>query len=775
MQGVGFRPFVHGLATSLRLGGFVRNTPGGVLIEVEGGDAALDQFAADLIDRAPAQSTVEHCAIGSVPSLGESTFRIDGSDLHVPAGTVPRIPPDAATCPDCLRELFDPSDRRYRYPFITCTVCGPRLTIITGSPYDRERTTMSAFPMCAACRREYDDPRQRRFHAESIACAACGPEVRLVDRTGRAIDGEPFESLAAALAAGRIAAVKGLGGYHLACDASNAVAVAALRTRKHRDEKPFAVMFASLEDVEAVCELDDAGRELLASAARPIVIARRASRAAAGAGVPAPETAPGSALVGAMLPSTPVHHLLMRAAGRPLVMTSGNRSDEPIVIDDQDALGRLAGIADLFLVNDRPIRVRCDDGVSRVVAGQELPVRRSRGQAPRPARLPVACGVPTLAAGGHLKNTFALARGHDAVLSHHIGDLDEYAAHAAFRGEITLYERLFGIAPQVIAHDLHPDYESTRYALERARREGLETIAVQHHHAHVASCMAEHGLTSPVIGVAFDGSGDGGDGTVWGGEFLVGDAAVTRRAGHLRAVALPGGEQAAKEPWRMAVSHLIDAGEAVAGLAPASGDEGARQLRLVARMIEQGVNAPLTSSAGRLFDAIAAIAGVRLRMSFEGQAAMELESLAVKGSDYGYPHAIEAWAAPTGNNQPGRVSAGGVSVVDTRPMIRAAAADARRGAGPGAIASRFHRGLADAVGAMCGRLRDDTGLADVVLTGGVFLNAVLTLECERQLTLMGFRVFRHRIVPPNDGGLSLGQLYVAAARRRAPAVSGQDV
>lgn len=762
VQGVGFRPFVHALASEFRLDGFVRNTPGGVLIEVEGAAGALDRFERDLVARAPAAAAIEACTSVPCPARGEAGFRIEASDLT--AGLPPRIPPDAATCAGCLHELFEPSNRRYLYPFITCAACGPRLTIITGAPYDRERTTMAAFAMCAACRGEYEDPRDRRFHAESIACAACGPRVTLHDRAGAAVAGDPFLAVAAALAAGGIAAIKGLGGYHLACDAANAAAVGELRLRKHRDEKPFAVMFASLDDIAACCAAGPGERELLASAARPVVLLRRRDAPASGVPAPCAETAPASGLVGAMLPSTPVHYLLMRAARRPLVMTSGNRSDEPMAIDDADARARLAGIADLFLANDRPIRVRCDDGVSRVAGGAELPIRRSRGQAPRPLRLPAACVRPVLAAGGHLKNTFALASGRDAFISHHIGDLDEYSAHAAFRGDIALYEQLFGISPRVIAHDLHPDYESTRYAIARARREGLETLAVQHHHAHVASCMAEHGLSEPVIGVAFDGSGYGGDGTVWGGEFLVGDARAVRRAAHLRTVPLPGGEQAVKEPWRMAVSHLLDAGEAIDGMAPGSG--GARELRLIGRMIEQGVNAPLTSSAGRLFDAIAALAGLRMRMSFEGQAAMELESLAAGKPDSGYPHAIDEGAP---ENTPGMIP-----VLDTRPMIQAAAADARRRAGPGTIARRFHAGLAAAICAMCSRLRDQTALADVVLTGGVFLNAVLTLDCERQLTLMGFRVYRHRLVPPNDGGLSLGQLYAAAAQQHAPAAPEQD-
>lgn len=766
VQGVGFRPFVHGLATRLSLGGFVRNTPGGVVIEVEGHPDSLSRFERDLTATAPASSQIDECIAATLPARGDLTFSIEHSETaaapDAAANPAVHVAPDVATCDDCLRELFDPSNRRWRYPFTTCAACGPRLTIVTGAPYDRVRTTMAAFVMCAECRGEYDDPHDRRFHAESIACVRCGPRVRLVDRMGTAVDGDPFSRVAAVLLDGGIAAVKGLGGYHLACDAGSAAAVGALRLRKHRDEKPFAVMFGTIEDVERVCDVGPQARALLLSPAAPIVLLERRG----GPSVPAPceATAPGGDLVGAMLPSTPVHHLLMRAVGGPLVMTSGNRSDEPVAIDDADALVRLAAAADVFLMNDRPIQVRCDDSVSRAAGGSQIPIRRSRGHAPKPVRLPVACAAPVLATGGHLKNTFALASGREAFVSHHVGDLDEYTALAAFRGDIALYERLLVVTPRVVAHDLHPDYESTRYARERAGREGLATVAVQHHHAHVASCMAEHGLTGPVIGVAFDGSGYGGDGTVWGGEFLVGDARAVARAGHLRPIALPGGERAVTEPWRVAASHLLDAGEPLDALAARLGRNGAADLRLVERMITRSLNAPMASSAGRLFDAMAALAGLRLRMSFEGQAAMELESLAARGADSGYPHAIAdggaLWA--TGNNHPGRVS-----VLDTRPMIAAAAADARAGAAAAVIARRFHGGLAAAITAMCGRLRAATGIDDVVLTGGVFLNAVLTIACERQLTAMGFRVHRHHLVPPGDGGLSLGQLYVAAAQGAA--------
>lgn len=747
VQGVGFRPFVYGLASRFSLTGFVRNGPHGVLIEVEGQPSDLERFEAELVGRPPSHATIDGCVSAALPVQGDAAFRIEISESGTGrAAADVRVSPDLATCDACLAELFDPSNRRFRYPFITCTACGPRLTIVTGVPYDRQRTTMAAFPMCEACQREYDNPGDRRFHAESIACAACGPRVRLRNRGGTLITGESFTRLAGVIRAGGIAAVKGLGGYHLACDATNDTVVNELRRRKHRDEKPFAVMFESVEAAAAECVIDATERELLCASARPIVLLRR--RRSRGPLAPAEGSAPGCPDLGAMLPSTPIHHLLMREVGRPLVMTSGNRSDEPIAYEDAEALTRLAGIADVFLTHDREIRVRCDDGVTRAARGRELPIRRSRGQAPRPVRLPFPCAEPVLAVGGQLKNTFALGRGRDGFVSHHIGDLDELSAYRAFCRDIDLYERLLAVEPRVIVHDLHPGYSSTRYAVERAGAAGLTTMAVQHHHAHVASCMAEHGLSEPVIGVAFDGTGYGEDGTVWGGEFLVGDACSVHRAAHLRPVALPGGDQAVREPWRMALAHLLDA-----GLGPAAIDErvGKDRVRTVTRMIERGVNTPRTSSAGRLFDAIAAIAGVRDHVSFEGQAAMQLEWLAGEvDSDSGYPHHLE----PEGDRL----------IVDTRPMITEARRDVDRGRSVATVARRFHVALADVVESVCVRLRERTGIEAVVLSGGVFLNVILALDCEARLSRAGFRVFGHRMVPPGDGGVSLGQLAVAAAR-----------
>ncbi|CAN5818971.1 carbamoyltransferase HypF [soil metagenome] len=747
VQGVGFRPFVYSLAQRLALQGFVRNTAHGVLIQVEGHAVALDAFQSELLTEPPPLASIARAGITPIPLRGEQGFRIDTSDDVGPQGDGNvRISPDVATCEACLHDLYDSGNRRHLYPFITCATCVPRRTIVTGAPYERERTTMARFSMCETCRREYEDPSDRRFHAETIACARCGPSLSLRDSDFRPIAGDPIARLASFLAGGGIAAIKVVGGYHLACDATNADAVAQLRLRKHRDEKPFAVMFESLEAITRVCDPSEVERRVLVSAARPIVLVRRAPQSFS-PDRPVEGVAPGSWVLGAMLPSNPVQHLLLRAVRRPLVMTSGNRSQEPVAVEDVDAFERLAGIADAFMTNDRPIHVRCDDGVSRVARAAELPIRRSRGDAPRPVRLPNACGAAVLAVGGHLKNTFALGRHHDAFVSHHVGDLDDFGAYSAFEREIGLYEQLFDISPEILAHDLHPDYHSTRYATARALTQNLRTVGVQYHHAHVASCIAENELNGPVIGVAFDGSGYGGDGTIWGGEFLVGDARAVERLAHLRTITMPGGEQAVREPWRMAMSHLLDAGDD-AGMVTSRHPTAAP---VIERMIAQGLNAPLTSSAGRLFDAVAALAGLRDQVSFEGQAAMELESLAATAaSDGSYPMEIAA--------------ADRMLILDTRPLIRAVAQDVRSGCSASLIARRFHEGLAGGIAAVCGRIRELTGVTSVVLTCGVFLNALLTEKCIDRLTPSGFRVYRHRVVPPNDGGLSLGQLAVAAAQ-----------
>jgi hydrogenase maturation protein HypF len=744
VQGVGFRPFVHSLASRFDLAGFVRNRVGGVLIEVEGDAQALDLFLTELTNRPPPLARIDHLSWERQPPQGGRHFHIEPSDAGTPGPIF--VTADSATCPDCLAELFDPGDRRHRYPFLNCTNCGPRLTIVTGAPYDRQRTTMAAFALCARCRAEYEDPANRRFHAQPTCCPVCGPHLQVLDERGTPIASvEALSHFAFALRAGAIGAIKSLGGYHLACDARCGAVVDQLRTRKHRDEKPFALMVADVPAAEALCEVQPAERELLVSPRSPIVLLRKRP----GAGV-ADSVTPGNPYLGIMLPCTPLHHLLLReVAGIPLVMTSGNRSDEPIAHDDADARQRLAGIADLFLTHDRPIHVRCDDSVTRWVDDGELPLRRSRGYAPQPIVLPLACPAPILAVGGQLKGTFALGRDRHAFLSHHLGDLDHLEAYRAFVRDMALYEQLFAIHPEVIVHDLHPDYASTRYA--RQRSEGCRVLAVQHHHAHLASCMAEHGLREPVIGVTFDGTGYGSDGAVWGGEFLVGDYDGFRRAAHLRYVGMPGGDQAIREPWRMALAHLVDASlsdDLLDGRIPPVA------LRAARRMLERGFNTPLTSSAGRLFDAVAALAGVRDRVSFEGQAAMQLEWLALETpADGVYPFDL----APA---TPG--SAEAAVVVDTRPVIRAVAQDRGRGTTSAVIARRFHSTLVEIMASVCGRLRKITDLSTVVLSGGVFMNVLLTREVSARLAGEGFHVYRHRLVPPNDAGLSLGQLAVAA-------------
>jgi len=737
VQGVGFRPFVFALASRLGLSGFVQNVVGGVLIEVEGDAVTLDRFLNELTSNPPSLALIQQLTWENRPPCLDRQFRIEPSTA---AGVGPIfISPDVATCADCLGEMWNPADRRHCYPFINCTNCGPRLTIVTGAPYDRRNTTMAGFVMCATCRAEYENPADRRYHAQPTCCPDCGPRLQLLDSAGQEIAAaDPVELFADALRAGRIGALKGLGGYHLACDARSSLAVSELRHRKQRDDKPFAVMVPDVAAAEALCEIGPGERELLLSIRRPIVLLRKRTP-----DVVAAQVAPRNPYLGVMLPYTPLHHLLLRAvAGTPLVMTSGNRSDEPIVYEDADALKRLADIADIFLIHNRPIHVRCDDSVTRIVTRSEMPLRRSRGYAPQSIPLPFECPIPILAVGGQLKGTFALGHGRHAILSHHLGDLDHYDAYRAFVRDVALYEELFAIHPEFIVYDLHPDYASTHYAMER----GIRSLAVQHHHAHIASCMVERGLNEPVIGVAFDGTGYGTDGTVWGGEFLIGDYDGFRRAAHLRCVAMPGGEQAIREPWRMALAHLVDAEEPDTLLRERI---PAVALRVAIQMLERRFHSPLTSSAGRLFDAVAVLAGVRDRVNYEGQAAIELEWLATGLTESGtYP--FELSQTPDNPLQ-----------VDTRPIIRAVAHDARQGTAPALIARRFHSTIVEIIVAVCERLRGETGLTAVALSGGVFMNVLLTEEVRERLQRQGFRVYLQHQVPANDGGLSLGQLALA--------------
>ena len=657
------------------------------------------------------------------------------------------ISPDVATCEACLHELFDPSDRRYRYPFINCTDCGPRYTIVVDVPYDRPNTTMAAFPMCPDCAREYHDPMDRRFHAQPIACPACGPRVTLVDPEGRPIPcADPIAEAAARLRTGQLLAVKGLGGYHLACDAGNERAVRRLREGKHREYKPFALMVPDLQWAHRLCFLSEEEERLLCSRRRPIVLARRRPDAPV-----APSVAPGCRDLGVMLPYTPLHHLLLDAFGGPLVMTSGNRSDEPIAYRDDDALARLGPMVDALLVHNRPIHTRCDDSVTRAVLGQELLIRRSRGYVPEPLMLPFPTPVPLLATGAMLKNVFALCKGRHAFLSHHIGDLDHYEARQAFAEGVRHLARLFDVEPKAVAHDLHPDYPTTEYALAL---EGVERVAVQHHHAHVAAVMAEWGLSGPVLGVAYDGTGYGPDGTIWGGEILLANYAGFRRMAHLRPVPMPGGERAVRDAWRMAAAWLWaafgPAGEEVG--APVAERVGPERWRGTFRVLRAGLAGVQTTSMGRLFDAVASLAGVRDRSGYEGHAAVELEMAAAQHAGAAEPY-------------PFRVSGDGFPLeLDATPAIAAIVADLRAGVPSPVIAARFHAAVAAATATALRRLRKEIGVDCVVLGGGVFQNVTLLELLVPRLQEAGFKVYLPRAVPPNDGGICLGQAAVAAWR-----------
>jgi len=740
VQGVGFRPFVYVTATALGLTGEVSNDSAGVVIEVEGDPAAVAEFATALCRDAPPLAQVERVVATDLPVRGGTGFRI--GDSRSSGGGRTLASPDVATCADCARELADPTDRRYRHPFITCTNCGPRFTIICALPYDRPSTTMARFPMCTDCAREYADPADRRFHAQPIACPNCGPQLELVAGDTRLVGAEALAHARQLLAAGAIVAVKGLGGYHLACDATDEGATSTLRRRKARGAKPFAVMVADLDTAGELAHLDSPAAALLAGSRRPIVLlARRAGAFLA------PSVAPGNPDLGLLLPYTPVHTLLLGldedAPGpRALVMTSGNRSGEPIVTDDDDALERLGGLADAWLRHDRPIRVPCDDSVTRVVDGEELPLRRSRGYAPLPVALPIEVG-PTLAVGAEVKNTCAVGAGRYAWLSQHVGDMDDLRTLDAFADTQAHLQLLTGVTPTALAADAHPAYRSTGWARRARGDRPLHTV--QHHHAHIASVMAEHGLdgTRPVIGVAFDGTGYGSDGAVWGGEVLVADYAGFERVGHLAYVPLPGGDATVHRPYRMALAHLHAAGVAWTDDLPCVAACAADERAVLEHQLRTGLGCTPTSSMGRLFDAVSSLAGVRHAADYEGQAAIELE---------GRSRSVEAAGGAYRFGEP----------MDATPVIRAVANDVRTGVPSSLIGARFHSAVVDLVATVARRARAETGLSTVALSGGVFQNALLLTGACRVLRRDGFTVLRHRVVPPNDGGLALGQLIIAA-------------
>ncbi len=755
VQGVGFRPFVYRHAVALGLAGFVRNDSAGVLMEVEGSPDRVGALCRLLVDEAPPLARVTAVVATTIEPLGGHGGFVIEHSAEEGSPTAP-VSVDTATCAECLAEVDDPADRRYRYPFTNCTNCGPRYTIVRSVPYDRPATTMAGFTMCHSCQQEYDDPADRRFHAQPNACPDCGPRLTWLDRQGRskAVGPQAMDAAAAALRGGAIVAVKGIGGFHLATDATDVTAVAELRRRKARDDKPFAVMVSDLDQARRLCLMDSVSEAALTSVRRPVVLVpKRCDRPTGDAGELAPGVAPGLPELGVLLAYTPLHHLLAKAVGRPLVMTSGNLSDDPIAHTDQDAVARLSPLVDGFLSHDRPIHIRCDDSVLRVTPPPKMGdgstsrrqvLRRSRGFAPEPLALATQARRQVLAVGAELKSTVSVAKARTLVTSHHIGDLEHLANYRAFLQAIDHLCHLYGVAPEVVAHDLHPEYLSTKLALDL----DLATWPVQHHHAHIASCLAEHGRTEAVLGLAFDGLGMGTDGTLWGGEYLVANLEGFTRVGNLAPVALPGGAAAVRQPWRMALSwaHASLGADQALRLGLGMDERAADVLALV----ESGT-APVTTSVGRLFDAVAALIGVRLAVTYEGQAAIELEALAssvARDASAAYP-VDRGWAD-------GRL------VLDPRPLVAAVVGDLGRAIPPAQVAAGFHRGLAEGAVSAAAELARLHGLGTVALSGGVFQNAKFSALVESGLRAHGLEVLVHQHVPPNDGGISVGQAAIAA-------------
>lgn len=736
VQGVGFRPTVYRHAANLGVSGFVKNAPSGVIVEAEGDSGSVSDFLEKLRNEPPGRAVIERIEVKEITPTGENGFQIVPSlgsgDLTV------GMPPDLATCDDCLSELFDPGDRRNRHPFINCTNCGPRFTIIHRLPYDRDKTSMASFKMCSKCASEYSDPTDRRFDAQPNACTACGPKLCIIDSNGRPMEGDSIRIAAGFLRSGAIVAVKGLGGYHLCCDALNDGPVRMLRERKRRPFKAMAVMFKSAGEIEKCCRLGEPEREELSSPARPIVVVPRRNPCGLSTLI-----SPDTTDAGVFLPYTPLHHLLLNEIS-PLVMTSGNLADEPIAKDESELNRILGRVADYALVHNRPIVRRCDDSVVKIVDGRRLFLRRSRGHVPDSIELPFD-GPSVLGCGAELKNTFCVTRGRSAFVSQHIGDLTDYKSYEFFLESTEDLFRLLEVRPEIAAHDMHPGYLSTRYA----RESGLKKLeAVQHHHAHIAACMVEHNLCEQVIGVALDGMGMGDDGTVWGGEFLVADLTGYRRAFHFKQYRMPGGDQATLNPERMAFSCLLselDGDEAVtARVLPGIDGEMRGVLR---RMIEKGLHSPMTSSAGRLFDAVSAMLGLCRRISYEGQAAIRLQTVAADSVDSAYPFSLDN------------------GVLSFGPMIREIVLDIEKGVDKGRISAMFHNTVALGVGAVCEEIRSQEGIKRIVLSGGVFQNELLLKLVAEKLRERGFDVYSHFLLPPNDACLALGQAAVAMARR----------
>jgi hydrogenase maturation protein HypF len=746
VQGVGFRPFIYRLATMHYLFGWVRNTSGQVEMEVEGNETEINCFLQELKTQAPPMARIEHIRTKLSSPVGYTDFQIKESLTQKDKYQL--VSPDIATCADCRSEVFNPADRRFRYPFTNCTNCGPRFTIIEDIPYDRPNTTMREFQMCPRCSAEYNDPLNRRFHAQPNACPDCGPQLKLVDVTGKTVKcADIIRKAAGLLKDGKILAIRGLGGFQLACNATNQKTVNLLRERKHRPAKPFAVMAATIEDIIIHCRVSGAEAKLLSSPQAPIVLLRWNAKISD----IAPAVAPDLKYLGMMLPYTPLHHLLLRETGLPLVMTSGNLSEEPIAKDNDEALVRLNGIADYFLLHNRGIYARYDDSVYLVAADKPVASRRARGYAPYPIHLPYK-STQILACGAELKNTFCLTRDDHAFISQHIGDLENEETLEHFENTIELYEKLFRIRPEAIACDLHPEYLPSKYAARIAAEKHLPLIPVQHHHAHIVSCMVENGVAKPVIGVAFDGVGYGTDGAIWGGEFLVADWHSFRRAGQFEYVPMPGGAAAIKKPYRMALGYLYSLlGEDFSldslPLAKRNPDE----ITVIKQQIQKNINCPLTSSAGRLFDAVAALTGLNGEVSYEAQAAIALEMQAptrfIQSRIKTYPYSFE--------------QQNGVTVIKLRELFAAVIDDVRKNIAVSAISLKLHRTLAKITVDMCGKITLETGIKQAALSGGVFQNRLLLKLTSAGLNQAGFQVFTHHLVPCNDGGLSLGQAVIA--------------
>jgi len=748
VQGVGFRPFVYRLAIEHNLKGRVRNTSGNVEIEVEGKEERVRNFITDLEAKAPPLARIGNIVVTFQPSKSHTKYEIfEIGESISQDGKYQLVSPDIATCEDCRMDIFRPTDRRYRYPFTNCTNCGPRFTIIDDIPYDRPKTTMREFQMCPQCQKEYDDPLDRRFHAQPNACPLCGPGLELVDCSGNVMaGGDAIKTASELLKAGRIMALRGLGGFQLACDATNEDAINLLRSRKRRPSKPFAVMVANLEDIEGHCFVSPEEIELLNSPECPIVLLRWKHSSSN----ITPAVAPGLKYLGIMLPYTPLHHLLLSESGLPLVMTSGNLSEEPIAKDNDEALRRLGGIADYFLLHNRDIFARYDDSVFMV---EEVPqaIRRARGYAPYPIPLPFQ-SRQVLACGAELNNTFCITKDEHALFSQHIGDMENEETLEHFEKTIELYKKLFRISPEAIAYDMHPEYLSTKYALKEGIAQGLSLIPVQHHHAHIVSCLADNGVDGPVIGVAFDGTGYGTDGTIWGGEFLIADGGTFQRAGHLEYVPLLGGEAAIKKPYRMALSYLytlLGKDFSVEGL-PISKHHSA-ELDLLKQQLGRRINCPSTSSAGRLFDAVSALAGVREEIDYEAQAAIEMEMLAPEeGNEFEgktYPFSI--------------CEDQGIKVIKLGELLSAIVKDVNNQTPASIISLKFHNTVAEIILETCQLIAKETGITEVALSGGVFQNRLLLRLATATLQREGFSVLTHHLVPCNDGGISLGQAVIA--------------